>query len=80
MFFFFFFFFFFFLSAVYQRLAARRGKKQAIMAVDNSIVASAFYMLSRTPYHELTLITLTHVAETISSTGSRTGLRGWGIV
>jgi transposase len=43
-----------YLSALYQRLAARRGKKRAIMAVAHSIVVSAFHMLSRNePYHDL---------------------------
>jgi transposase len=43
-----------YLSALYQRLAARRGKKRAIMAVAHSIVVSAFHMLSRNePYQEL---------------------------
>jgi transposase len=43
-----------YLSALYQRLAARRGKKRAIMAVAHSIVVSAFHMLSRhEPYQEL---------------------------
>ena len=43
-----------YVSALYQRLAARRGKKRAIMAVAHSIVVSAFYMLSRNePYHDL---------------------------
>jgi transposase len=42
------------LSALSHRLAARRGKKRAIMAVAHSIVVSAFHMLSRyEPYHEL---------------------------
>src|SRR4030095_4045339 len=36
-----------YLSTLYQRLAARRGKKRAIMAVAHSIVVSAFHMLSR---------------------------------
>jgi hypothetical protein len=36
-----------YLSAPYQRLAARRGKKRAIMAVAHAIVVSAFHMLSR---------------------------------
>jgi transposase len=36
-----------YLSALYQRLAARRGKKRAIMAVAHSMVVSAFPMLSR---------------------------------
>jgi transposase len=36
-----------YLSALYQRLAARRGKKRAIVAVAHSIVVSAFHMLSR---------------------------------
>jgi transposase len=43
-----------YLSALYQRLAARRGKKRAIMAVAHSIVVSAFHMLSRhEPYRDL---------------------------
>ena len=43
-----------YLSALYHRLAARRGKKRAIMAVAHAIVVSAFYMLSRNePYREL---------------------------
>jgi transposase len=43
-----------YLSALYQRLAARRGRKRAIMAVAHAIVVSAFHMLSRRePYHEL---------------------------
>jgi transposase len=43
-----------YLSALYQRLAARRGKKRAIMAVAHAIVVSAFHLLSRhEPDHEL---------------------------
>jgi transposase len=43
-----------YVSALSHRLAARRGKKRAIIAVAHSIVVSAFYMLSRhEPYHEL---------------------------
>jgi transposase len=43
-----------YVSALYHRLAARRGKKRAIMAVAHSLVVSAFHMLSRNePYHEL---------------------------
>jgi len=43
-----------YLSALYQRLAARRGKKRAIIAVAHSIVVSAFHMLCRhEPYREL---------------------------
>ena len=43
-----------YLSALYHRLAARRGKKRAIMVVAHSIVVSAFHMLSRNePYQEL---------------------------
>jgi transposase len=43
-----------YLSALYQRLAARRGKKRAIMAVAHAIVVSAFHMLARhETYHEL---------------------------
>ena len=41
-------------SALSHRLAARRGKKRAIMAVAHAIVVSAFHRLSRNePYHEL---------------------------
>jgi hypothetical protein len=35
------------LSAFYQRLAVRRGKKRAIIAVAHSIMRSVFHMLSR---------------------------------
>jgi transposase len=43
-----------YVSALYQRLAARRGKHRAIIAVAHSIMKSIFYMLSRNiPYHEL---------------------------
>jgi transposase len=42
------------LSALYHRLATRRGKKRAIMAVAHAIVVSAFHRLSRhEPYREL---------------------------
>jgi transposase len=36
-----------YVSALSHRLAARRGKKRAIMAVAHAIVVSAFYRLSR---------------------------------
>jgi transposase len=36
-----------YLSALYQRLAARRGKKRAIIAVAHAMVVSAFHRLSR---------------------------------
>lgn len=43
-----------YLSALYHRLAARRGKKRAILAVAHAIVVSAFHRLSRNePYREL---------------------------
>jgi hypothetical protein len=43
-----------YVSALYQRLAARRGKKRAIIAVAHSIMVSIFHMLSRNvPYREL---------------------------
>jgi transposase len=43
-----------YLSALYQRLATRRGRKRAIMAVAHAIVVSAFHMLFRhEPYREL---------------------------
>jgi len=43
-----------FLKARYHRLAARRGKKRAIMAIAHSILVSIWHMLSRgLPYREL---------------------------
>jgi transposase len=43
-----------YLSALYHRLAARRGRKRAIIAVAHSMVVSAFYRLVRQePYHDL---------------------------
>ena len=43
-----------YLSALSQRLAARHGKKRAIIAVAHAIMVSVFPMLSRNaPYHEL---------------------------
>jgi transposase len=43
-----------FLKARYHRLAARRGKKRAIVAVAHSMLVSAWHMLtSRQPYQEL---------------------------
>ena len=43
-----------YLSTLYGRLAARRGKPRAIMAVAHSIMVSVFHMLTRhEPYHEL---------------------------
>jgi transposase len=43
-----------YLSALYQRLAACRGKKRAIIAVAHAIMVSVFHMLARQePYREL---------------------------
>jgi transposase len=43
-----------FLKARYHRLAARRGKKRAIVAVAHSMLVSAYHILShRQPYQEL---------------------------
>jgi hypothetical protein len=43
-----------YVSALYRRLAARRGKRRAILAVAHSIMVSVFYMLTRNePYREL---------------------------
>jgi len=43
-----------YLSALYQRLAARRGKKRAIIAVAHAIMVSVFHRLARQePYREL---------------------------
>jgi transposase len=43
-----------YLKARYHRIAARRGKKRATVAVAHSILVSAYHMLLRQePYHEL---------------------------
>jgi transposase len=43
-----------FLKSRYHRLAARRGKKRAIVAIAHSILTSAWHVLTyRQPYHEL---------------------------
>jgi len=43
-----------YLSALYKRLAARRGKKRAIVAVARSLLVSIYYMLKRRqPYQDL---------------------------
>lgn len=41
-------------SVQYHRLAGRRGKKRAIVAVEHSILVTAYHMIQRQePYHEL---------------------------
>ncbi len=43
-----------YLKAQYHRLAARRGKKKAFVAVGHSILVIAYHMLTRNePYHDL---------------------------
>lgn len=43
-----------YLSALYRRLAARRGKKRAIMAVAHSLAVSFYHMLDKQqPYQEI---------------------------
>ncbi len=43
-----------YLSAQFHRLAARRGKKRAIMAVAHSILVIAYHLIkSKEPYHDL---------------------------
>jgi len=43
-----------YLSALYHRLASRRGKKRATMAVAHAIFVFAYYMIQRRePYHDL---------------------------
>ena len=43
-----------YLSAQYHRLAARRGKKKAVIAVAHSVLIIAYYMLKRRePYQDL---------------------------
>jgi hypothetical protein len=43
-----------FLSARYHRLAARRGKKRALIAVGHSLLKSVYHILNtKNEYHEL---------------------------
>jgi transposase len=43
-----------YLSAQYRRLAARRGKKKAIVALEHTILVIAYHLIKRQePYHEL---------------------------
>jgi transposase len=43
-----------YLSALYNRLALRRGKKRAILAVAHSLIVSLYHMLTRQePYRDL---------------------------
>ena len=43
-----------YLSAQYRRLAARRGKKKAIVALEHTILVMAYHLIQRNePYHEL---------------------------
>jgi transposase len=57
-----------YLSAMYQRLATRRGRRRAIMAVAHAIVVSAFHMLSRhEPHRELGPTILMNSGATTSS-------------
>ena len=43
-----------YLSAQFHRLAGRRGKKRAIMAVAHSILVIAYHLIkSKEPYHDL---------------------------
>jgi transposase len=43
-----------YLAARYRRLAARRGKKRAIVAISHSILIAVYHMLKNgVPYHEL---------------------------
>src|SRR5215510_7004458 len=70
-----------YLSALYQRLAVRRGKKRAIMAVAHSIMCSVFHMLSRNEeYRNWGPIILTNGGGSSPSIGSPGGLNAWGIM
>lgn len=43
-----------FYHARYHRLAARRGKKRALIAVSHSLIKSVYFVLKyNVPYHEL---------------------------
>lgn len=43
-----------YLSAQYRRIASKRGKKRALIAVGHSVLVMIYHMLRRRqPYHEL---------------------------
>ena len=43
-----------YLAAQFRRIAARRGKSRAVVAVGHSVLVAIYHMLTRTePYHEL---------------------------
>jgi len=43
-----------YLAAQYRRIAARRGKKRALIAVGHSVLVMSYHILTkRTPYQEL---------------------------
>jgi hypothetical protein len=43
-----------YLVAQYRRIAARRGKKRALVALGHTILVSVYYILTRRmPYHDL---------------------------
>jgi transposase len=56
-----------YLAARYRRVAARRGKKRALVAVGHSVLIAVWHMLSRDiAYHDLTA---EHFIERLTSTG-----------
>ena len=57
-----------YLAARYRRVAARRGKKRALVAVGHSVLIAVWHMLSRDiAYHDLTA---EHFIERLTSTGN----------
>ena len=43
-----------YLAAQYRRIAARRGKKRAVVAVSHTLLIAIYHMLrTQTPYHDL---------------------------
>jgi transposase len=43
-----------YLAAQFRRIAARRGRSRAVVAVGHSVLVAIYYMLTRhEPYHEL---------------------------
>jgi transposase len=71
-----------YLSALYQRLAARRGKKRALVAVAPSIGVTAFHLLSRNKsYRELGAHSFdahrrAHLVDQLTRRSERLGYRG----
>jgi transposase len=69
-----------YLSAQYRRLAARRGKKRAILAVAHSMLVMADYMIQRRePYRDAGAAFLIACSRKTPRGASSNGWKPWAI-